>query len=152
MDFFSKAKETITKTSGDVAKKAKDLSGIAKMSSQIAANESTIKVTYEEIGQYVYENLREDAPSDMVEKMAVIDAAKAEIERLQAEILKIKGNIKCEGCGKEVDITFAFCPNCGHKMPEPVVDIIDEEEVKEVVEEAAETVEEAVETTEETVE
>ncbi len=151
MDFFSKAKEKISKTGGDVAKKAKDLTEIAKLSSQVTTNENTIKVTYEEIGKYVYENLKEDAPAEMAEKMAAIDTAKAEIERIKAEILKLKGSIKCENCGSEVDITVAFCPACGHKMPEPVVDIIDEEEVKEVVEETAETVEEKVEEAAETV-
>ena len=62
MDFFNKAKEKISKTSSDVAKKAKDLTEIAKLNSQISTNESTIKATYIEIGKYVFENLREDAP------------------------------------------------------------------------------------------
>ncbi|MBQ6695789.1 MAG: zinc-ribbon domain-containing protein [Lachnospiraceae bacterium] len=145
MDFFNKAKEKLSKTGSDVAKKAKDLSEIAKFNSQISSNESTIKNTYSEIGKYVYENLKEDAPAEIAEKMAVIDNALAEIERLKQEILKVKGSQKCEQCGNEVDLNVAFCPSCGNKMPEPVVEVIDEEEVKEVVEEAAEAVEEAVE-------
>ena len=52
MDFFNKAVEKLTKTSSDVAKKAKDLTGIAKLNSQIANCESTIKATYAEIGIY----------------------------------------------------------------------------------------------------
>ena len=138
MDFFNKAKEKIAKTSGDVAKKAKDLTEIAKLNSQISANESTIKATYSEIGKYVYENLKDDAPAEIAEKMAVIDNALAEIESFKAEILKLKGSIKCEQCGAEVDAEAAFCPSCGAKTPEPVVDVIDEEEIKEVKEEAAE--------------
>ncbi len=142
MDFFNKAKEKIAKTSGDVAKKAKDLTGIAKLNSQISTNENTIKATYSEIGKYVYENLKDDAPAEIAEKMVLIDNAVAEIERIKAEILKLKGSIKCEQCGAEVDAEAAFCPKCGAKTPEPVVDIIDEEEIKEVqdevVEEAAE--------------
>ena len=145
MDFFNKAKEKLSKTGSDAAKKMKDLSEIAKFNSQISSNESTIKNTYSEIGKYVYENLKEDAPAEIAEKMAVIDNALAEIERLKQEILKVKGSQKCEQCGNEVDLNVAFCPSCGNKMPEPVVEVIDEEEVKEVVEEAAEAVEEAVE-------
>ena len=152
MDFFNKAMEKLTKTSTDVAKKAKDLTGIAKLNSQIANYESTVKATYAEIGIYVYENLREDAPEEIAAKMT----AMAEIDRIKAEILKLKGCQKCQQCEKEVSADVAFCPYCGNKMPEPVVDVVDEGEVKEVVEEAvdnaAETVEEAVETVAEKVE
>lgn len=145
MDFFNKAKEKIAKTSGDVAKKAKDLTEIAKLNSQVSSNESTIKNTYSEIGQYVYENLKDDAPAEIAEKMTLIDNAVAEIARLKAEIMKLKGSVKCENCGAEVDADVAFCPNCGAKTPEPVVDIVDEGEVKEVVEEAEEKAEETAE-------
>lgn len=145
MDFFSKAKEKISKTSSDVAKKAKDLTEIAKLNSQISTNESTIKATYAEIGKYVYENLREDAPEEIAAKMSVIDEALAEIERLKTEILKVKGSQKCPQCGNEVADTVAFCPSCGNKMPEPVVDVVDDGDVKEVVEEVVEEVADKVE-------
>ncbi len=152
MDFFNKAKEKITKTSSDVAKKAKDLTEIAKLNSQISSNESTIKATYAEIGKYVYENLRDDAPEEIAAKMAVIDNALAEIERLKNEILKVKGSQKCAQCGNEVDASVAFCPSCGNKMPEPVVDVVDEGEVKEVINDVFEKAEDAVENVAEKVE
>lgn len=145
MDFFNKAKEKISKTSSDVAKKAKDLTEIAKLNSQISSNESRIKEAYLEIGKYVYENLKDNAPQEMAEKMTAIDTAKAEIERLKAEILKVKGSQKCEQCGNEVDLNVAFCPSCGNKMPEPAVDVVDEGEVKEVIDDAFEKAEDAVE-------
>lgn len=135
MDFLNKAKEKIAKTGGDVAKKAKDITEITKLKSQIASNENAIKTTYSEIGKYVYENLKDDAPAEIAEKMTIIDSALAEIERLKEEILKLKGSIKCEQCGAEVNEDDAFCPKCGTKTPEPVVDIIDEEEIKEVKDE-----------------
>lgn len=139
MDFINKAKDKITKTSTDVAKRAKDLTDMAKYTSQITNNENTIKVTYTEIGKYAYENLRDQFPADINEKAAIVDAAMAEIDDLKKEILKLKGNVKCEQCEREVPDNFPFCPYCGQKMPEPVVDIIDEEEVKEVeIEEAQE--------------
>ena len=144
MDFFNKAKEKLTKTSSDVAKKAKDFSEVAKLNSQIANKESSIKATYAEIGMYVYENLKEDAPEEIAAKMAVIDEALAEIDKLKSEILKVKGSQKCTQCSSEVDATVAFCPYCGNKMPEPVVDVVDEGEVKEVVEDTVESVAEAV--------
>ena len=82
MDFINKAKDKITKTSTDVAKRAKDLTDMAKYTSQITNNENTIKVTYTEIGKYAYENLRDQFPADINEKAAVVDAAMAEIDDL----------------------------------------------------------------------
>lgn len=152
MDFFNKAKEKLTKTSNDVAQKAKELAEIAKLNSQVASNESVIKATYAEIGKYVYENLKEDAPAEIAEKMATIDTALADIANLKAEILKLKGSQKCPQCESEVAQGVAFCPNCGNKMPEPVVDVVEEGEVKEVVEETAECAEEKVEAVAEAVE
>lgn len=151
MDFFNKAKEKIAKTSGDVAKKAKDLAEVSKLNGQINANENSIKALYTEIGQYVFENLREDAPAEIAEKMNAIDKAREEIASWKNEVMKLKGIQKCAQCGGEVDKDVAFCPSCGAKMPEPVVEVVDAGDVKEVVEEAAEAVEEAVEAAAETV-
>ena len=152
MDFFNKAKEKITKTSGEVAKKAKDIAEVTKLNGQINSNENTIKALYTEIGQYVFENLREDAPAEIAEKMNAIEKAREEITSWKAEVMKLKGIQKCTQCNGEVALDVAFCPFCGNKMPEPVVDVVDEGEVKEVVEEAAKAVEEAVETVAEAVE
>lgn len=151
MDFFNKAKEKIAKTSGDVAKKAKDLAEVSKLNGQINANENSIKALYTEIGQYVFENLREDAPAEIAEKMNAIDKAREEIASWKNEVMKLKGIQKCPQCGGEVDKDVAFCPSCGTKMPEPVVEVVDAGEVKEVVEEVAEKVEEVVEEAAETV-
>lgn len=151
MDFFNKAKEKIAKTSGEVAKKAKDLAEVTKLNGQINSNENSIKALYTEIGQYVFENLREDAPAEIAEKMNAIEKAREEIASWKAEVMKLKGVQKCPQCGGEVDKDVAFCASCGAKMPEPVVEVVDEGEVKEVVEEAAEAVEEAVEDAVETV-
>lgn len=135
MDYINKAIDVIAKTGTDVSKKAKGATEIAKLKNKVMASEGAIKTAYVEIGKYVYENLREDAPEEIAEKMAVIDAAMADVAKYKAEILKLKGIYKCENCGKDVQKDFAFCPACGNKMPEPVVDIVDEGEVTEVVEE-----------------
>ncbi len=152
MDFFNKAKEKIAKTSGDVAKKAKDLAEVTKLNGQIAENERNIKNLYNEIGKYVYNNLREDAPAEIAEKMTAIDTALADITKFKSDIMKMKGQQACPQCGNEVALDVAFCPSCGSKMPEPVVDVVDEGEVKEVAEEVAEEVKDAVEEVKETVE
>lgn len=135
MDYINKAIDAIAKTGNDVSKKAKGATEIAKLKSKVAACEGAIKTAYVEIGKYVYENLREDAPEEIAEKMAVVDAAKEDIAKYKAEVLKLRGIQKCEQCGRDVQKDFAFCPACGNKMPEPVVDVVDEGDATEVDEE-----------------
>lgn len=139
MDFFNRLGDTISSKSKDVAKKAKEVAEIANLSSQIATKESTIKSTYVEIGKYVYENLREDAPAEVAEKFAVIEGLEAEIAAMRKSIQELKGIQPCPQCGKEVEGNAAFCPGCGAKMPEPVVEevVAESEEVKEVASEEA---------------
>lgn len=138
MDFLNKVSSTISSKSKDVTKKAKEIAEISKLSGQIAVKEESIKGTYIELGKYVYETHKEDAPEEVAEKFAVIDAAVEEIEQLKKEIRKLKGIQKCPECGKEVSDTAAFCSYCGAKMPEPVPEeVVEAGEVAEVAEEAA---------------
>lgn len=139
MDFLNKVGSTITSKGKDVTKKAKEIAEISKMTGQIAMKEESIKGTYIELGKYVYESQKEDAPEEVAEKFAVIDAAVEEIERLRREIRKIKGIQQCPDCGKEVNLTAAFCSYCGAKLPEPEPEeVVEEGEVTEVASEAEE--------------
>lgn len=147
MDFLNKVGNTISSKSKDVTKKAKEIAEVSKMSGQIAMKEESIKGTYIELGKYVYENQKDDAPEEVAEKFAVIDAAVDEIEKLKKEIRKIKGMQQCPDCGKEVSYSAAFCSYCGAKLPEPEPEeVVDAGEVTEVTPEPAEEAAEASET------
>ncbi len=152
MDFINKALGAITKTGNEVGQKAKGTAEIAKLKNKIMTKENAVKAIYAEIGKYVYENLREDAPEDIAEKMAKIDAELAEVVACKDAINKLKGVRKCEGCGKVVATTSAFCPFCGTKMPEPVVDEEVVADVTEAVCNECETMEDFGETCAEAVE
>ncbi len=152
MDFFNKVGSTISNKSKDVTKKAKEIAEIAKLTGRIAEKEESIKGAYIELGKYVYESQKEDAPEEVAEKFAVIDAAVEEIEGLKREVRKLKGRQECPDCGKEVSYSAAFCSYCGAKLPEPEPEeVVEEGEVTEVTEEAAQATE-PVETASEPVE
>lgn len=145
MDFLNKVSSTITSKGKDVTKKAKEIAEIAKLTGQIVEKEESIKGAYIELGKYVYESQKEDAPEEVAEQFAAIDATVEEIEHLKREIRKLKGRQECPDCGKEVSYTAAFCSYCGAKLPEPEPEeVVEEGDVTEVTEEA-ETVEETAE-------
>lgn len=142
MDFFNKVGNTISSKGKDVTKKAKEIAEIAKLTGKIAEKEESIKGTYIELGKYVYENQKEDAPEEVAEKFAVIDTTVEEIERLKREVRKLKGRQECPDCGKEVSYTAAFCSYCGAKLPEPEPEeVVEEGEVTEVTTDSAESAE-----------
>lgn len=136
MDFLNKLGDKISSTSKDVAKKAKEVAEIANLNSQVSSKESTIKSMYVEIGKYVYENLKDDAPAEIAEKFASIDGLMDEIAGIKKAIQELKGVQACSNCGKDVDANAAFCPGCGNKMPEPVVEEVVSEEAPVEVEAA----------------
>lgn len=151
MGFFDKVGSTISKTGKDAAAKVKEMAEIAKLNGQITTQEDIVKKNYLEIGKYVYENQKDGAPNEVAEKFAVIDAANEEIAKLKQQINDINGVKYCPQCNGEVAKGVAFCPSCGFKMPEEAPEVVEEGEVKEVVEEAAETAAEAVEDASETI-
>lgn len=55
MDFFSKLGDTISATGKDVSKKARDLTGLAKLNMDLRAKEEYILRQYQEIGKQYYE-------------------------------------------------------------------------------------------------
>lgn len=146
MDFLNKVGSTISSKSKDVTKKAKELAEIAKLTGKIVEKEEAVKSAYIDLGKYVYESQKEDAPEEVAEKFAVIDAAVEEIEQLKREVRKLKGRQECPDCGKEVEYAAAFCKFCGAKLPEPEPEeVVEEGEVTEVTEETAEETAEAAE-------
>lgn len=90
MDFLNKVGETLTATGKEVAKKTKELAEIAALKAQILAKEEETKKNYMEIGKYVYENNREEAPTEVADRIAKIDALKEEIEKLNDDIKNVK--------------------------------------------------------------
>lgn len=124
MDFFNKAKSTISSKSKDVAKKAKGMAEVASLNSQISSKETAIKALYLEIGKLVYETQKDAATGEVAEKIQNIDAYMTEIEGLKAQIKTVKGVTNCEECGAELADGVAFCPKCGKKVPEKLIDAV----------------------------
>lgn len=118
MDFLNKMGETLTSKSKDVAKKAKDITEIAKLSGQIGIREADLNRIYQELGRLVYAQKSEWFNQQLSEKVGQADEVNQEIERMKKELLALKGLKQCPGCGEEISDEVVFCPKCGARMPE----------------------------------
>ena len=119
MDFFNKVGSSISNKSKDVAKKAKELAEISSLNSQINTQEEIINKICLEIGKTVYEKRDAFSDPELEEKYTAASNAHAEIARLKSKIIFVKGAKQCPGCGNEVSLTSAFCPDCGTAVPTP---------------------------------
>lgn len=134
MDFFDKMGQTITNKSKDVAKKAKEIAEAVTLGGQVGTQEDVIDRLYLDMGRLIYQNKEDWANLDLKDKMEQLDAAHMELDRLKAEIRRLKGIKVCENCGGEISQDACFCPNCGTQVP---VEEVVAEEVKEYADEEA---------------
>ena len=116
MAFWEKMGETISVKGKDMADKARELTEVSRLNTQISTQKNKIESLYKEIGQLIYENREDWKAADVSAQIEQIDSAVVSIEELQNDILRIKGVRQCESCGAEIDKNMAFCPKCGTAM------------------------------------
>ncbi len=144
-NFLEDLGKRLGETAENVTNKAGEAMEIQKLKSQIRTLERENDSDLAELGLAVYDQFK--SGTEVGEEAAGLCEAIQSREESIAECLQkisdVKGDSQCEECGKTVGKGMAYCPFCGHKMPE-------------IVEEAAEAAEEAVdaaaEKTEEVVE
>ena len=86
---------------------------------QIDAKLAFINDKYTEIGRFVKLRMADKIEEPEVKNLiAQIDATLEELNNLNEQLLTIRGMKLCSGCGHEIPVNMAFCPNCGTKQPE----------------------------------
>ncbi len=115
MDILEKIGDTLVNVGRDVTKKAKDVSGIAKLRLDIRAKEDFIKEQYLELGKAYYEEHRGEAVKEQAQ-FEQIDEAKEAIAEMERQILELKKVKVCPDCGAEASDTAGYCSVCGAKL------------------------------------
>ena len=125
MAFFDKLSETLTNASKDVSQKAKDLSGVAKLTMDIHTKEDQVQKLYAQIGKLYFEEHKDDE-SAAYEQMTQIKETLAVIEDMKKDLMELKGAKVCPRCGQEVKTADAYCKSCGAKIEdeEIIVDAV----------------------------
>ena len=138
MAFFDKLSETLTNASKDVSQKAKDLSGVAKLTMDIHTKEDQLQKMYAQIGKLYFEAHKDDETAEYAQ-MPQIKAVLATIEDMKKELSELKGTKVCPRCGQEVKVADVYCKSCGAKLEDD--EIIVDAVVKEAPAEEADSAE-----------
>jgi Zn finger protein HypA/HybF involved in hydrogenase expression len=123
MDIFEKIGSKISSGSKDVAKKAKDMTELARLNSKIKNYEDMIKEIQLQIGRMYFEANRDNPAPEYMELFQNVINTQAAIDKCREEIYAIKGARACTACGAEIPNNATFCPACGAKNE--VIDVSD---------------------------
>lgn len=119
MQLFSKITETISDTSKVVAQKAKDISDLTRLSTQISTEENRINAAFLAIGRRYFEQNAGEVSEEYISDFSAINEARAKIRSYQDQISVIKGVSTCQNCGAEVSNEAVYCSSCGTKVEKP---------------------------------
>lgn len=115
MSFFDDLGKTLTDKSQEVAKKAKDVTEVTRLNSQISSEQKKIEACYTDIGRMYYQKMNGNPEPEYAELAAQISQSMANIEAWRSEITRIRKIKKCVNCGAEISADAQFCNMCGAK-------------------------------------
>ena len=101
-----------------VGKAAGELLSVAKLNIRIMDRKAAVNTALKEVGEILYAT-HTGNPSDsevLLAKLQEIDALKAEIAELQAQLQKEEEKHTCATCGSVIREGDAFCGECGDKL------------------------------------
>ncbi|MGC4019052.1 MAG: hypothetical protein QM793_07380 [Muricomes sp.] len=146
--FFGDLGRKIGETAETVTNKAGEAVEVQRLKNQIRALERDNEDDYVDLGKMVYARYKdgEVVDSESIGVCEAIQNREESIEKYEQQISKVKGDTKCDSCGKSVAKEMAFCPHCGAKAPEKSQEETNyAEEVKDDVVEMAEDIKDKAE-------
>ena len=108
MSFLNKMK----KAGEALADKAKDLTDVASLAMEKSQLKADIEDIYIEIGKKIVESKDER----FIDEITRIQEMNLKIEKIDEEMNDYKGKIKCPHCGKMIDNSHSYCPECGKEF------------------------------------
>ena len=113
MDFFNKAKESLSAAGKGFTQKASDVSGIARVTVKMKEEEKQLENAISELGLSMYNQRNEEARAMFPEITERIRLLYAELERDRVELAYLKGKKICPNCGTELEAELQCCTACG---------------------------------------
>lgn len=100
-------------SASDSAKKISDFASLSRLNEKLAAANRDLEKQLEKLGAMFYSNCKGSPPIEYVDAFAAVDACKASIAAIQAEIDSYKETKACPACGAVCAEGQQFCDSCG---------------------------------------
>ena len=113
--------EKLSKTGQETVQKVKDTTEISKINAAIQQCENEKEQTYAQLGKLFYDMSINEQVIDITQEpiasfFGFIKNCNENIEKFQAEIVRIKNLVLCSNCGRECSADSIYCSGCGYKL------------------------------------
>ena len=105
MAFFEQLGKRLSDAGQNVAQQTKNLADVSQLNSENGEKEKQIKRLIFELGKAYYESHKRDFDAENVEIIGEINTLYREIHDNHEKIKQIKGIVKCDNCGADVEKT-----------------------------------------------
>lgn len=118
MGFFDETFEKAKDMFGVAAKKTEEVAALGKQKYDIVSLKSKLSKNYEALGMIYYNQLDANNIDDEKTKLTVMRIREnlKDIEKANAELLRIKNKKVCPQCSAGLDPKSAYCNACGAKL------------------------------------
>lgn len=130
MDFFNKAKESISHAGKELGQRAGDLSAMTKLNLKIREKEKQLQDYYRRLGDLLYDEYPDEALRLYPDLTKLIGGLKVDLECDRHELASFRGNQICPSCGTEQAPNSHFCTACGVNLGGQELDAPQGEETK----------------------
>ena len=118
MDFFNKAKESLQSAGKEMAQKASDVSGVARLNMKVREDEKGIAKAINDIGVMMVEQHPDETQKLCPELYNVLINLQKQLISDKNELAVCKGLMICPNCGAEQDPNVMCCTACGMNVNE----------------------------------
>lgn len=115
MAIFDKFVKAVNETSQSALQRGREMAEVSKVNSKIAEERSALYQCYYSLGEYYYQNCRQEDRQEFQPFVEAITNHLQQMEQLEKELQSLKGLISCPGCGRSIPKNTVFCSFCGKK-------------------------------------
>lgn len=123
--FAGKVGETVEKGAKKVSDGSKNLAEKSRIRKDIAQLEAEVEQTYSAIGKAYFEEHKDDANDKFAAQFGEIAGKKEKSENLRKLLASMEDKWPCPKCGADVSKGQKFCDNCGAKVEQPEVPVVE---------------------------
>lgn len=116
MDFFNKAKESLTNAGKDLTQKASDAGGLAKVTMRLHDLEKNYSEQLKKFAETMYSQHYNESKTLCPDIIYALDQNRKEFEAAKREQATLKGMKICPNCGAEQAKITVRCTACGINM------------------------------------
>lgn len=119
-DFFEDLGKRLGETAEAVTNKAGEAVEVQRLRSQIRSLEKENEKDLAEIGRMIYRQYqkKESVDAEAEAYCEAVESREESIREYRRKIIRVRGGVKCNVCGRMVAKDMIFCPYCGEKMPD----------------------------------